>query len=393
MVLGYVYLRYTEKIYLANASLIVQDERKGGTGASELSAFEDLGLFNSSSNMENEMALLLSRPILRNVINSLQLNIETRLIGNVTGWNRPYIYGKEPFTFSSVQQDSVVPPRTAQFELTIIDNNSFELETAKDKIGVFNFGQVINLNAQNFVITSNESFKPQIIGNSYEVLIRPIDRTIDYYKGKLTVSNENNKSNILNLSIKDASKERAVDVLRELIKQYNIDAVQDQNKVSQNTANFINERMSLLIDELGNVEDGAAQYKTDFKLTDIVSETGIYLTSEAKTNQQIIEASTQLRLSEYMRDFLSKSSSIDQLMPANLGINDPSIQQLIEIYNQKVLERNKSIANSSIKNPVATNLENQLRELKSSLELSLERACQVAQIQFESIGNPGGKNF
>ena len=74
--LAFVYLRYSQKIYSINTSIIVKDEKRGGGIASEMAAFADLGMFSGGkSNVENETQVLQSRSLAERTVRRLQLNI------------------------------------------------------------------------------------------------------------------------------------------------------------------------------------------------------------------------------------------------------------------------------------------------------------------------------
>ncbi|MFN7419735.1 MAG: Wzz/FepE/Etk N-terminal domain-containing protein, partial [Flavobacterium sp.] len=71
--LAYIFLRYKEIYYGVNASILIKDEKKGGT--SEFSAFSDLNIFAGKNNIENEIAIFKSRGLSQNVVKKLDLDI------------------------------------------------------------------------------------------------------------------------------------------------------------------------------------------------------------------------------------------------------------------------------------------------------------------------------
>ena len=70
--LAWGYLRLTTPVYNISATVLIKDEKKGG-GANMSSELEKMGLngfVSSSSNIENEIEVLKSRTLAREVVSS-----------------------------------------------------------------------------------------------------------------------------------------------------------------------------------------------------------------------------------------------------------------------------------------------------------------------------------
>ena len=66
---------------------------------------------------------------------------------------------------------------------------------------------------------------------------------------------------IINLSIDDASIQKAEDILNTLIEVYNEKWIQDKNQIAVSTSQFIGDRLSVIESELGNVDENIAGSK------------------------------------------------------------------------------------------------------------------------------------
>jgi len=51
---AFLYLKMTTPIYSVSATIMIKDDKKGGSMASEMAAFQDLGLFAQSTNFDND---------------------------------------------------------------------------------------------------------------------------------------------------------------------------------------------------------------------------------------------------------------------------------------------------------------------------------------------------
>ena len=165
---------------------------------------------------------------------------------------------------------------------------------------------------------------------------------------------------IINLTLQDVSIPRAEDVINTLISVYNTDAINDKNQIVMNTSNFINDRLIVIEKELGDVDSDIESYKREHQLTDISSETGMYLQTSSQYRQEGLSLENQLSLAKYIKNYLTDPGKSSDLIPANTGISDVNIESQIGEFNEMLLKRDKLISNSSSKNPVVQDLNNSL---------------------------------
>jgi hypothetical protein len=162
------------------------------------------------------------------------------------------------------------------------------------------------------------------------------------------------------LTLQDPVIEKASNIIDYLIKQNNNDAVADKNQVSKNTADFINDRIQFITNELTVVETEAEDFKTKHKLTDVESESKMFLQSSNTSEMSYFEVGTQVQIANFMYDYIQKHSEPESLIPSNIGLSDGSSSGQITVYNKLVLDRNRLLKNSGAKNPVIENLTNQI---------------------------------
>ena len=167
----------------------------------------------------------------------------------------------------------------------------------------------------------------------------PLEACVNKYLAKLSIQQNAKNSAILQLTIRHQSKEKAVDVVNEIISKYNEDAISDKNMISKNTSEFISGRVKVISKELDNVEDLAKDFKNSNELIDISFESQIGLNYSNDIRQKLIEANTQLQLSNMMIEHLDKNDQNDVLIPINLGLADNRIESTIYEHNKLVMDR------------------------------------------------------
>jgi len=387
LILGFVYLRYQAPVYEANATILIKDGKKGAV-STELSAFEDLGIFNTNNNIDNEIEILRSRSLMWRVVNELKLNISYFSYGRPIEHER---YSNTPMLVGYSMRDTL-----QSFEGSWLLNPESEREftlrngETEEVIGKYRFGDSISTDQGKIAFTTTSFFSSSYLNKNFRIVISPLDKVVDAYLNALKVEPVSKNSNAIVISLRDPLPDKAKSIVDNLIKQHNLDAIEDKNEVSRNTANFISERIKYITTELSDVEAEAEDFKTKNKLTDITSEAELFLKTGSESEMGLVEAGTQLMLVNYMYDDLQKRTNPADLIPANLGLQDPAIASTINDYNKIVLDRNRILKNAGEKNPVIENIDSQLQGMRASLKESLANLKTALVIKIRELNKQEG---
>lgn len=218
-------------------------------------------------------------------------------------------------------------------------------------------------------------------GTPIRVAKLPMESMVNYYKSALGIQQEEEESSILTLALKDGSAARAEDILNTLINVYNEEAIKDKNQVAVNTADFINDRLIIIENELGGVESELETFKQRNQIVDIASSAGMYMSESQKYNTDALELETQLRLANFIKDYLTDPAKETDLIPSNTGIGDMNIESQINLYNTAKLKRDHLIDDSSANNPVVLELNNSLRAMKQNIIRAVDNMIVSLNVQ------------
>lgn len=366
---AFMFLRYATNQYEVATTILINDEETGGL-ASELSAFQDLGLMGGSntSSIENEIELLKSRTLIERVVKDLGVNVTYYNLGRVKVTEA--FQSEIPLKINFFAKDSVFYKKDTTFTIRFVNDTEFALFTAVEKEkGTYSLGETIASNFGEFMVTP-------LLGNTkikegYELLVKlnPLDKTIDLYQKSIQIQPVNKNASVLKLSLTSNVKVKAQAILDNLVLQYNKDAVEDKSLVAKNTNKFINQRLEIISKDLSNVDKGVEIFKTKNKLTDIPSEASLILDSSSDIEKKIVELNTQLRLVDYVSNYMVENTA--NLIPANLGLPDAAVSESTSKYNELILERNRILKSSSNINPVIINLNAQIESVRNSIAQSL----------------------
>ena len=277
---------------------------------------------------------------------------------------------------------------SAPFFVSVLSEQKFEVWEEEGTPMEYGFGELVSLSVGQIMVTPNEDqLKRDLINpepRPIQVRISSISQTGNYFRQNIQIEQLAEMSSVIQLSLKASNTRKSRVVLDELIKQYNLDAKEDRNLVSQNTAEFINVRLGIITDELDSVETGKVEFKEQNKLTDIAVEGQLFLQNESEFNKRQLEVNMQLELIKTMIDALNKGNQSD-LLPTNLGLQKEGVSQAIVSYNTLVLERNRLLGSSTEQNPIVINLNDQINGIKNTILGSLENARTSLEIARDDL--------
>ncbi|SFF77108.1 capsular exopolysaccharide family [Salegentibacter agarivorans] len=376
VVFGIVYFKITTPQYVTKASIIIKDEESKGP-SSEMAAFADLGFLGGmgASSIENEIGIIRSKTLMTKTIKALDLNITYY---EESGLKAEELYSASPFKVTVLQMEEEILRNVIneelgnRFAIRPKSKTNFELiNTQTDEIFKGEFGKVLNIGFADITL-ENTGFELEAKRPEVTVQFSPLEAVVRKYREGVQMNLTDKKSSLLELHLEDPVKEKAQDILDQLILEYNRQAIEDKNLVATNTAAFIDERLSIINRELDSVEVGKESFKEANQLTDIQAESELFIenASEYKKRQQ--EVGTQLELANAMLEHLKGNRPID-LLPANLGIQESGVNEMIKEYNTLVLERNRILSASTEENPVVLRLNSQIDQMRGNVLQSLER--------------------
>ena len=381
-----VYLLRTPAVYTRTASVLIKEDSKGKSVSSDLESFSEFGLFQSSTNVNNELITFQSPALMTEVVKRLRLDMNYFVPGK---FHRQVAYGL------------TLPVDVTINDLPENESAGFTLEVQPDG----------TLFLSDFIRNGTDLDEKDIKGSLFDSIPTPLGKIIinttpNYVKGKaytlyvgksnlynavnscssnLSVSLNNEKASVIDLSFKDNSTQRAEDVLSMLISVYNENWVKDKNQIAVSTSMFINERLGVIEQELGNVDEDISSYKSEHLLPDVQAASSMYMAQSSATNAQILALNNQLYMTRYIRNYLANDANRTQLLPANSGIESANIESQIAEYNKQLLQRNSLVANSSAENPLVMDMDQALASMRGAIIRSIDNQIVTLNSQIKSL--------
>jgi capsular exopolysaccharide synthesis family protein len=352
-----LYLRYTTPIYEVSGTVLIDEEQK--SSLSQEAVVSELG-FAPSSDVADELQILRSRDLMLRVVDSLGLEV------SVFGEGR--IKDSELYTRTPLQVSYQKPEGYGTtLRLKVIDNQDYMLLSEREDSLLGRFGVPLVWQQDTFVL---EAIGAMNTGEIYRVEIAAPEQMAARYAGRLGVS-QVEESSVIRLRLEDAVPEKAEDIINTLILRYNERVLNEKNEAGRNTLAFIDERLGFITEELYSVEQQVEGFKENNEMAvDLSIRAERYLEQLQTLDQQ----QTELQLK---RDMLKKMSAYLDLddfrsLPVSEELLGPTLNTLIQDYNQRVFERENFLETATPENPGVSTYNEQLEFMQSNIRLAIE---------------------
>ena len=392
---AFIYLRYAEPVYKVTARMLIKDESKHKNAAEMLAGVEDLGFLTNSTGIDNEVEVLKSRLLLRDVVKDLKLYTEYRSEGQVS---KPICYQTQPVNvdLDPLHLDSLdfnLLERTQWLDIRLFrEGDAYIIQgnvmNGKNPAEAFNrraksLPAVFSTSIGTVTLTANGDRKwPE--GVAYLVTLRPPMSVATDYLERLAIAPTSKLTSIAQLTLNDKNARRAIDVLRQINICYNRQANADKNEVARRTEEFINERMTKLNQQLGSTEGEIQKFKQQNAITTL-NDASQSVQMSNEFSARLSEANSQVQMLDYMREYVNNPANRYQLIPSNVGVTDGASTALINSYNQAVQDRNKLLKAASEQAPQVQTMTATIDELQQSIKTALMQARRSADINRQGI--------
>ena len=383
LIAAYVYLYVATPVYNISATVLIKDDKKGGA-SNNVGGLDELGLsglITSSQSIDNEIEVLRSKTLVKEVVNYLNLY--------VTYKDEDLIPSKELYKTSPVQvnmtpQEAEKLKKDIVVEMVVQPQGSLDVNVKMDDREIqkhFEKLPAILPTDRGTISFFQATDSIPVEGASSVQGARHITATISCpmnvargYCGNLVIVPTSQTTSVVTVSLKNSSLRRGQDFINQLLEMYNRNTNNDKNEIAQKTAEFIDERIGIISKELGSTEADLETFKRDAGITDLSSDAQIALSGNAEYEKKQVENRTQISLVEDLKRYLSHSEY--EVLPSNVGLKDAALATQIDRYNEMLIERKRLLRTSTESNPAIVNLDTSIRATKANVQATIEGTLQ-----------------
>ena len=370
IVSAFLYLKTADRIYSSSAQLQIkkpaEDAASFLTGGMEFFGFDQV-------NVENDIAVLTSQHILSQVVTRLDLQTNIYTVGRV---NAALHFNDEYTRFVSVKA-----PNTYQYWDIEINNN--EATFTQDTLNfTINKGDVFKY--QESEITLHDSLYLQ---DQKLILERQtLNDAVAALRFNLSATAASKQGEIINLSFDGVNKTRNEAILNTVMQVMKDDQVEDKRLISKVSLAFINDRLDGLTKSIDTLSQNTIAYQTANGIFDPAAQTGNALANIVKGQEEAFGIRIQLEIAKALLEKLESQASY-QILPANIGIDNASVNSLVDSYNQVVTQRNNLLVSTTTKSPMVLQLSSQLDNAKAAIVIGINRYIESLETSLAGFKN------
>lgn len=380
---AWVYLHFQTPVYQVSASIMIKDDKKGGRGgAADLESMGFGGMMTSAQSIDNEVEVLHSKTILKEVVNSLELYI--------TYYDKDEFPKKELYRTSPVivnlttqEADKLSGAALIDMQLTPEGGLSINLKVGSNEynkhfdklpavlptdVGTFGFTLKDSL--------SNGRIEGQNMVRNISAMVSQPFGVAKGYQWALNIEPTSKTTSVAVVSLMNTNIQRGQDFINKLMEMYNRNTNNDKNEVAEKTREFINERIKIINEELGSTEDKLEAFKRNAGLTDIGSDAQLAVEGNAEYERKRVDNGTQINLIRDLTKYINNPSNEYEVLPANIGLSDNGLTTQIDRYNELIFERKRLLRTSTENNPMIVNLDTSIRAMRANVQAAIDGTLQ-----------------
>jgi capsular exopolysaccharide synthesis family protein len=350
LLISFIYLRYTTREYSVSSRALIKDEQKGRT-AMDMNTFSDLGFMPKIGSFDNEIEVLQSKTLMKEVVDSLNLRVAYYTNGKL---KKNELYNQTPLWVILKNQ---------------IGWGSFILDKKGDTFSIeaqgADFQKTFKIDEEINSPWGTLTFEKNPFGTGEYPIVVVVRHP--KYIPSIQVNPLNKMTTVVDVTTQTEVPQKGIDVINTLIGIYNQRSIAEKNYVANHTIDFINDRITTITEELSSSEQKVEEYKQGQGMTDLTAEAQLFLTSQSEYSKKIIELQNQMSVISSVKNYLSNPDNKNNGAPANVGITDPMVISLMNAYNTEIFEKNRATLGLKPTNSIVREYEERIALLRTNL--------------------------
>lgn len=324
---AFLYLRYTTPIYRASGTITFIEEKGRGDKLDEI--------FNSNKTQDvlAEIEVLKSKPLMERVVSSLGLQTTYNAVGKIKTLN---IYKSCPFRMDILSiTDSL---RSFSMAIKFVDDQHFQINNEST---LYSFGQQFQNAYGRFSMKPAGQEFGSAKGKEFNVSWNPSPIVATWYAPMIRVSPKIVGSNIYNISIDISNQQLGVDIINQLMREYQVFNLEEKNRATRGVLSFVNDRLDFLQRDIDSIKVRLRNYRKENGITNIELQSENYFATMTEAERAAYENGIQLEIAKMIEIYLVDRQNAFDAIPSALNLQDATLNGLVEQYNALQFERKK----------------------------------------------------
>ena len=373
LLLAFLYSRIAVKSYEITATVLIQDQKKG---MDESKMLEALDVFKGTKIVENEIEVLRSRALVKQVVKNLGLYAE---VTEHQQFREVPVYGNAPFYVRVKDPD----------KMQLAESIAFRYDSTQRKITIadkaYPLNQWVNTPWGELSFITNNNYQVPAYDHTYTLSLTGVKPVEERLLKSLEVNTLNKLASLVTLKLKDSDKKRGEDILNELLTLYTRAEVESKNILAGDILASVENRLRFVVGQLDSVESAIQRFRSDEGVIDIGAQGRLYLENVGQYDRQLQDVSIRLAVLDEVDRYISSRNSAATVMPSALGVDDPSLSQMLGKLNDAQLEYEKLKTTTAENSPLLVGVKDQIERIRPAIKDMVDNQRRNLQITRDNL--------
>lgn len=322
---AWLYLRYATPIYRSYGTLRIKNDKQAGNTDDQKLA--QLALNTDIQNIDNEIEVLKSKPLMERVVDALNLQVSYNAVGKIKS---PDIYTQGPFLLQIFElYDS---SKSFAFDIKFSTDSVFKIDNER---GSFKLGELFRNKFGVFRLNKNAYSSP---GREYMVSWQPTDQVTAQLVNVIQVTPKNG-TDIVTISIETTSAQKSADIINQLMTEYGEMTKEDKSAEAALTLVFVDNSLRSVQHEIDSIQKEKTDFQKANNLIDLATQTQTYLTNMSDADKSFKDQEILINVAGLIENYLRDKANDYRTVPSSLGLSDLTLSAKIDEYNKDQLYR------------------------------------------------------
>lgn len=390
--------QFSAPVYKVTSSVLIKENKE----TKNMGDYINSSLFGTNANLQNELQMLKSTPVIKQTIKNLDLPVS--------------YFSKKRFQLTEVYKDSPFKilyrrnhyqPIAALFEITFYSENKFEIKTEEGTIHPYNYekdsnksaienwkfaykgeiGKLIEAENLSFII-SIDSSKLNLLKTSKTWYFRfaAIPELVEGLKSSLKFDIPDPDATVIEIAYNTKTVEKGIDVLNELMNVYTNQNLEKKNFLAKITLDYIDKQLDEISDSLNRTERTLQSFRSSKQILNISEQASEITTQYRLLENQKAELISKIRYYEYVSAYMNKSDDYSKMMvPAALGIQDNLLNNLLGELITAQAQKSNLVDNNQEKSPLVKKISIQIENLKKTVFENISYVLKTSEISLDEL--------
>ena len=409
---AYVNNKFSTTIY-QNTTQVHINVNQNNNYAANNERIQTMRINNPVNSLETEIGKLNSFPLIKKALSRLNFEVsyhmaerpfQLPLLKEIPYRVEREIYKDSPFQVEFYQSHKQLI--NLKFYITILSKREFLLQAHGTHVPVYNYiDNKVERHIDTFHINKKFRFGEQIETDNYKFFVNLKNENMDInqyrskslffrfyhmdyltlsYLNKLQLTPTGRNSSLVDVAITGSHSRKITDFLNELTQVYINKDLNRKNRKAESTVDYIERQISDVSSSLRSAGNTLERYRSQHKIVDLDYQgQQMY---EALSNLRDEKASivVQQKYYQQIRDYIKNNKVSELTAPSSRNMSDPMLSNLIQRLTDLHSERIEKSSDDS-KNLYAKQLNDQIENLKSTIQENVERSLKNLDISLEEI--------